>query len=370
MGCGASASDKYQEPKKAEQPGAKATAEVPATSSTNAVADNTAAVSKQSPVTPLCETCAGKPQKTSENAADSAIEEPVPCSFAPQAFLAQEGMLAVAAEEEPVAEKSEVPETVKDAGYVDGDGMVADDAVQQEAEQTVVSQSPTNQEPSESGVMQVVAPKVPEVRTADTLEQATSMEVEFNVAAEGTSTAATELAEQLARNAKPVSMSHSSARLELDRSGGESLGVAVRQADAVLLITWIGKYGLIPSWSALNPDRAVLPGHRIIQANDASGAADDLLSACRETAPVVLEVDRTHKTVKATVTSDGIANFCRHQIEQLFQRHDQEAIKHLDKRMETYKGREVALYRTYCKKYGEEAKDPELCANSTDDIML
>lgn len=380
MGCGASASDKYQEPQQAGKKGIEAPAKVPSASSTTAAADSDT-VSRQVPVASPCETPENAPIQTLESAAESSSEKP----FA-----------AAAAEEVPAAEGLEIPGKVEDAAHVDGaamgamvadeasenldlprapedaahadaDAMLSDAAVQQAEERAVELQAPAIPEPLASAAEEVVASEVPAMSVVD---QATSPALESDAAAESTPALATELFEQLEGDANPVSITHSSARLELDRSAGDCLGIAVREADGALLITWTGEAGLIPGWSAENPDRAVQPGHRIIQVNGASGIAADLLSACRESVPVVLEVDRTHKAVKASVTSDGVANFCRGQIQQLFLIHDQEAMKHLDKRMDTYKGREMAFYRACCKKYGEEAKDPEFCANSTDDVLL
>lgn len=169
---------------------------------------------------------------------------------------------------------------------------------------------------------------------------------------------------------KATTMSTAAALLELDRSQGTPLGISVRGAESVLLITRVEKEGMIPDWNVAHPERRVLEGHRIVQVNGLCGIADQLLEELQKETALKIEVDRTLKEIKACLSPDGKAAWCRQQIQEIYERHDEAGLKTLDKRMQTYKNREVAFYRTLSKKFGEEPKDPELYANSVDDNAL
>lgn len=161
-----------------------------------------------------------------------------------------------------------------------------------------------------------------------------------------------------------------SALMELDRSSGSRLGICVREAESVLLITKVEEDGLVPAWNQEHPERAVRPGNCVIQVNGLCGIAEQMLEELQTEQSLRVEVDRTEREVRAALTSAGMAHWCREQIQQVYERHDEAGLKTLDRRMNTYKDRELALYRTLSKKFGEEPKDPEMCPNSIEDVEL
>merc|ERR1719183_1676493 len=61
------------------------------------------------------------------------------------------------------------------------------------------------------------------------------------------------------------------------------LGVAVDPSDGVCLVVdkVEGEGGLMGEWNNMNPDRKVEPGDKIVACNGASGTAQDITVACK-----------------------------------------------------------------------------------------
>mmetsp|Transcript_14938 Transcript_14938/g.37160 ORF Transcript_14938/g.37160 Transcript_14938/m.37160 type:complete len:302 (+) Transcript_14938:68-973(+) len=154
-------------------------------------------------------------------------------------------------------------------------------------------------------------------------------------------------------------------KVELDRSGGASLGMKIRTAGTVLEVTKVKEEGLATSWNEANPMLVVQKGDKITEVNGKRGDADELFNECTKEQILCLLVQRTGIDVSTPASAGNSSQsrvdtvqWCETQIRALLEKHDVAVLANLDKLLEKFKGREASLYESLCKKYGEEKLMP------------
>eukprot|EP00401_Gymnodinium_catenatum_P071054 CAMPEP_0117569126 /NCGR_PEP_ID=MMETSP0784-20121206/58497_1 /TAXON_ID=39447 /ORGANISM="" /LENGTH=165 /DNA_ID=CAMNT_0005367089 /DNA_START=61 /DNA_END=558 /DNA_ORIENTATION=+ len=91
----------------------------------------------------------------------------------------------------------------------------------------------------------------------------------------------------------------------LDRSGGASLGIAVKKhrPDGKLYVHALGERGLVPTWNAANPSTEVSIGDRIVEVNGASGDPKLLIDEMHKVQVLSIRLEKAEMDVGNGVAS-------------------------------------------------------------------
>jgi len=140
----------------------------------------------------------------------------------------------------------------------------------------------------------------------------------------------------------------------LDKSGGMSLGMKTRNAGQVLEVTKVKEGGLAAMWNAAHPETVISATDHIISVNGVQGDAIDLFQECMKDVHLRLMVQGVRPSSPAPGGNGGSGGWHREKLFELLERHDKVVLATVDSLLVKFQGREAALYRSLCKKYGEE----------------
>jgi len=153
--------------------------------------------------------------------------------------------------------------------------------------------------------------------------------------------------------------------VELDRSDGASLGMKIRTAGTVLEVTKVKEEGLATTWNEAHPMMAIKKGDKILEVNGKRGDSDELFNECTQEQVLRLLVQGATMDVSTPVSAVGgsqsridTAQWYEMQIRAILEKHDQAVLANLTKLLEKFQGREMSLYDSLCKKYGEQRLTP------------
>mmetsp|Transcript_21995 Transcript_21995/g.56027 ORF Transcript_21995/g.56027 Transcript_21995/m.56027 type:complete len:295 (+) Transcript_21995:1-885(+) len=218
---------------------------------------------------------------------------------------------------------------------------------------------PTSAGSSRSWHSMGAAPGQPRPKSA--LKKGPSRPVSATHARSGHFDPAVQMAADVAASAKEQ-QSGATFVVELDKSGGASLGMKIRTAGDVLEVTKVKDDGLVTQWNTQNPTVAVKRGDRILEVNGKRGNADVLFQECMQDAVLRLVVSGFQQLEGASPLSPsaerGSPAWCRAKLGELLEKNDRAVLANLDALLEKFKGRELDLYRSLCKKYGEHPSSP------------